>query len=80
MLPKFSVRKPLTVFVAVVLVIVLGVVSYLNMTPSLFPSLELPYIIIVTTYIGASPEEVEATVTRPLEQAMATLDIVKEIT
>ena len=80
MLPKFSVRKPLTVFVAVVLVIVLGVVSYLNMTPSLFPSLELPYIIIVTTYIGASPEEVEATVTRPLEQTMATLDNVKEIT
>ena len=80
MLPKFSVRKPLTVFVAVVLVIVLGVVSYLNMTPSLFPSLELPYIIIITTYIGASPEEVEATVTRPLEQTMATLDDVKEIT
>ncbi len=80
MLPKFSVRKPLTVFVAVVLVIVLGVVSYLNMTPSLFPDLELPYIIIITTYIGASPEEVEATVTRPLEQTMATLDNVEEIT
>ena len=80
MLPKFSVRKPLTVFVAVVLVIVLGIVSYLNMTPSLFPNLEFPYIIIITTYIGASPEEVEATVTRPLEQTMATLDDIKEIT
>ncbi len=80
MLPKFSVRKPLTIFVAVVLVIVLGAVSYLNMTPSLFPDLELPYVIIITTYIGASPEEVESTVTRPLEQTMATLDNVKEIT
>jgi len=76
---KYSVKKPLTVFVAVILVIVLGVVSYLDMTPSLFPSLELPYVIIITTYIGASPEEVETTVTRPLEQAMATLDNVEEV-
>ena len=79
MFTKFSVKKPLTVFVAVILVIVLGVVSYLDMTPSLFPSMELPYVIIVTTYIGASPESVETTVTRPLEQAMATLDNVVEV-
>ena len=69
----------MTVFVAVILVIVLGVVSYLNMTPSLFPNMELPYVIIITTYIGASPEEIETAVTRPLEQTMATLDNVKEI-
>ena len=80
MFSKYSVKKPLTVFVAVILVIVLGVVSYLDMTPSLFPSIELPYVIIITTYIGASPEEVETTVTRPLEQAMATLDNVEEVT
>ena len=79
MFPKFSVKKPMTVFVAVVLVIVLGVVSYLNMTPSLFPNMELPYVIIITTYIGASPEEIESVVTRPLEQTMATLDNVEEI-
>lgn len=79
MFSKFSVKKPLTVLVAVILVIVLGVVSYLDMTPSLFPSMELPYVIIVTTYIGASPEEVETTVTRPLEQSMATLDNVEEV-
>ena len=79
MFSKFSVKKPLTVLVAVILVIVLGVVSYLDMTPSLFPSMELPYVIIITTYIGASPEEVETTVTRPLEQSMATLDNVEEV-
>lgn len=79
MFSKFSVKKPLTVLVAVILVIVLGVVSYLDMTPSLFPSMELPYVIIVTTYIGASPEEVETTVTKPLEQSMATLDNVEEV-
>lgn len=79
MFTKYSVKKPLTVLVAVVLVIVLGVVSYTEMTPSLFPSMEFPYVIIVTTYIGASPEEVETTVTRPLEQAMATLDNVESV-
>ncbi len=79
MFSKFSVKKPLTVLVAVILVLVLGVASYTEMTPSLFPSIELPYVIIVTTYIGASPEEVETTVTRPLEQAMATLDNVEEV-
>ncbi len=79
MFTKYSVKKPLTVLVAVVLVIVLGVVSYTEMTPSLFPSMEFPYVIIVTTYVGASPEEVEATVTKPLEQSMATLDNVVEV-
>ncbi|MBQ1546585.1 MAG: efflux RND transporter permease subunit [Clostridia bacterium] len=79
MFTKYSVKKPLTVLVAVVLVIVLGVVSYTEMTPSLFPSMEFPYVIIVTTYIGASPEQVETTVTRPLEQAMATLDNVVSV-
>lgn len=80
MFSKFSVKKPLTVLVAVILVIVLGVVSYTRMTPSLFPSMELPYVIIITTYPGASPETVETTVTKPLEQTMAMLDNVEEIT
>ncbi len=80
MFTKYSVKRPLTVLVAVVLVIVLGVVSYTEMTPSLFPSMEFPYVIIVTTYIGASPEEVETTVTRPLEQSMSTLDNVVSVT
>ncbi len=79
MFTKYSVKKPLTVLVAVVLVLVLGIVSYTEMTPSLFPSMEFPYVIIVTTYIGASPEEVETTVTKPLEQSMATLDNVVEV-
>ena len=56
MLSRYSVKKPYTVLVAVVLVLVLGVVSFLGMTTDLLPSLELPYIIVVTTYPGASPE------------------------
>ena len=58
-MPKFSVKKPLTVFVAVLAVIILGVVAYLKMTPDLMPNMNFPYVIIVTTDPGASPEAVE---------------------
>ncbi len=76
---KFSVKKPLTVFVAVIAVLVLGVVSYLNMTPDLLPNMDFPYVIIVTTYPGANPEKVEMEITKPLEQSMSTLDHIKEV-
>jgi len=77
---QFSVKKPLTIFVAVIAVIVLGVVSFLNMTPDLLPNMDFPYIMIMTTYPGASPEKVEAEVTKPLEQSMSTLEHIKEVT
>ncbi|SHJ68678.1 efflux RND transporter permease subunit [Hespellia stercorisuis] len=80
MLSKFSVRKPYTVVVAVVLVIILGVVSFMNMTVDLLPSMNLPYAIVMTTYVGASPEEVETAVTKPIEQSMATVSNIKNIT
>ena len=64
---KFSVKKPFTVFVAVIAVLVLGVVSYLRMTPDLLPNMDFPYIMIMTTYPGASPEKVEAELTKPME-------------
>ncbi len=80
MLSKFSVKKPMTVFVAVVLVLVLGVVSFMSMTPDLMPNLDFPYVIMMTTYPGQSPEAVEKTVTKPLESAMATLENIKNVT
>ena len=77
---KFSVKKPLTVFVAVIAVLVLGVVAYLKMTPDLLPNMDFPYVILVTTYPGASPEKVEQELTKPLEQSMATLEHIKSVT
>ena len=79
-MPKFSVKKPLTVFVAVLASVVLGVVASLKMTPDLMPNMDFPYVILVTTDPGASPETVEADITKPLEQSMATLDRIKNVT
>lgn len=79
MLSSQSVKKPYTVVVAVVLVIILGVVSFTHMTTDLLPEMTLPYAVVYTTYGGASPEEVETAVTRPVEQAMATISNIEEI-
>ncbi|MGL4911650.1 MAG: efflux RND transporter permease subunit [Romboutsia sp.] len=72
MIPKFSVKNPYTVAVGVIMVIILGIVSFMNMTTDLLPSVDLPYVMVNTIYPGASPEKVEASVTKPLEQVLAT--------
>lgn len=79
MISKFSVKKAYTVMVGIVLVLILGIVAYTKMTVDLLPAMELPYAIVITTYPGASPETVEAGVTKPVEQAVATIDNVENI-
>ncbi len=79
MLSKFSVKKPYTVVVGVILVLILGFVSFTKMTTDLLPSINLPYAIVLTTYPGASPSEVEETVTKPIEEAMATVSNIENM-
>ena len=79
MFGKFSVKKPYTVLVAVVLVIVLGIVSFTKMTSDLLPNISFPYVLVMTTYPGASPETVEMVVTKPVESSMATVSNIEEI-
>lgn len=79
MISKFSVKKPYTVLVGVVLVVVLGIVSFTKMTTDLLPSISLPYVIVMTTYPGASPETVETVVTKPVESTMATVSNIENI-
>ena len=79
MISKFSVKKPYTVLVGVVLAIVLGVVSFTRMTTDLLPNISLPYVIVMTTYVGASPETVEMVVTKPVESSMATVSNIESI-
>ena len=78
-MPAFSVKKPLTVYVVALAILILGVVAYVKMTPDLMPNMDYPYVIVVTSDPGASPESVEAEITKPLEKALATLDQLKTI-
>ncbi len=79
MISKFSVKKPYTVLVGVILAITLGIVSFTRMTADLLPNISLPYVIVMTTYPGASPETVETAVTQPVEAAMATVSNIESI-
>ena len=79
MISKFSVKKPYTVLVGVVLAIILGVVSFTRMTADLLPNISLPYVLVMTTYPGASPETVEMAVTQPVEASMATVSNIESI-
>lgn len=79
MISKFSVKKPYTVLVGVILAIVLGIVSFTKMTADLLPDISLPYVIVMTTYPGASPETVETVVTQPVEAGMAAVSNIESI-
>ncbi|MCR5418399.1 MAG: efflux RND transporter permease subunit [Lachnospiraceae bacterium] len=76
---KFCVKKPYTVLVGVILVLVLGIVSFTKLSTDLLPTISLPYIVVVTTYPGASPERVEAEVTEPLETELGTVNGVENV-
>lgn len=78
-MPKFSVKKPFTVLVMVIVIIILGVVSLSSMTTDLLPEMNLPYMIVITTYPGASPEKVETAVCEPMERSLGSVSGVKNI-
>ncbi len=79
-MPKFSVKKPFVVLVAVIMVLVLGIVSFTRMTTDFLPNMNLPYMMIITTYPGASPEKVQRDVTEPMESGTGTVNGVKNVT
>ena len=77
---KFSVKKPFTVLVAVIMVLMLGFVSISNMQTNLLPDVNTPYLMVVTVYPGASPERVESEVSDVMENALGTVAGVEKVT
>ena len=76
---KFSVKKPFTILVMVIMIITLGFVAVTRLSTDLLPQMTLPYLMVITTYPGASPEKVESTVGIPMERALGTITGVKEV-
>lgn len=79
-MPKFSVKKPFVVLVAVIMVLVLGIVSFTRMTTDFLPNMNMPYMMVITTYPGASPEKVQRDITEPMESGTGTVNGVKNVT
>lgn len=77
---KFCVKKPFTVFVAVIIALTLSAVCLTKMATDLLPEMDLPYMMVITTYPGASPEKVESNVTVPMERSLGTVTGVKNVT
>ena len=73
MLTKYSVKRPFTIIVGVIIAIVFGAVALYSMTPDLMPSVNAPYSVVMTQQPGATAEEIEKQITEPLEQQLATL-------
>ena len=77
---KFSVKKPFTVLVAVIMVLMLGFVSISNMQTNLLPDVNTPFLMVVTVYPGASPERVESEVSDVMQNALGTVAGVETVT
>ena len=79
-IPKFSVRNPVLVNMITIAVLIFGVMFTRNLNREVFPAIAYGYIVIVTPYPGASPEEIEKTVTTPIEDEIADVDGIDELT
>lgn len=79
-MPEFSVRRPYVVLVAVLALCVLGITGFTRMTTDFLPEMNLPYMVIVTSDPGASPQKVESEITNPVEDGVSTLPGIKNVT
>lgn len=78
-MPKFSVKRPFVILVSVIMVFVLGIVSFTRMTTDFLPNMNMPYMMVITTYPGASPEKVERDISEPMENGVGTVNGVKNV-
>jgi HAE1 family hydrophobic/amphiphilic exporter-1 len=76
---EIAIKRPVTVIMMVFMIIVLGVVSLAGLNLDLFPDITFPMAVVVTNYPGAGPKEIETMITKPMEQAMGTVDNFKKV-
>ncbi len=78
-LPSFSVRRPVTVVMIFAGIVLLGIISWNRLPQELFPSITYPQLTVVTDYPNAAPEEVETLITKPIEEAVGTVQNARRI-
>lgn len=80
MFSKLCIRKPVTTIMITLMVFIAGIVSYFNLDQALMPDVDLPIAVVATTYVGASPEEIENLISKPLEEGLGSISNVDTIT
>jgi HAE1 family hydrophobic/amphiphilic exporter-1 len=78
-LVDFSIRRPVTMAILVVVVAILGFFTYSRLSVDLYPDMEIPVVAVMSSYSGAGPQEVENQVTKPLESAIANVGSIKQV-
>lgn len=76
---RFSVKRPVTIIMVVVIMLMFGMVSLSMMSVDLLPDMDLPIMLVYTTYDGAGAEEVESKVTKVIEQQCASVSGIDSI-
>lgn len=75
-----SVKRPITTILVFVGLMVMGLYSLTRLPVDLYPEMELPFVVVYTTYPGASASDIESNITRPLEDALSSVSNLKEMT
>ncbi len=78
-LAELSLRRPVTAVMFYVSLIVIGIIAAFRLPLEQFPEVNFPFVMVQLPYPGSTPEEVERTITRPAEEALATLSGIKEM-
>ncbi len=78
-LPGFSVKKPVTILMFAAGVILLGIISWSRLSQELFPPITYPQITVITSYENAAPEEIEALITRPIEESVSAVSNIRKV-
>lgn len=79
MLPRFSVKRPVTITMLILIIIVLGIVSFSRLKVDLMPKIEVPVAIVQTVYPNAGPEEIENMISKPIEDVLETVENIDAI-
>ena len=72
-LPKFSVDKPVTITMMVLIIVVFGVISFTRLGLDMLPDIEFPVVSVITSYPGVASKDIEDVLTKPIEDAVATV-------
>ena len=76
---KLSIKRPIFMACIVILVIVIGIISFNKLGVDIFPPIDFPVVTVMTVYPGTSPEEIEKLITKPIEEQVSTIAGIKRL-
>lgn len=76
---SFSIKRPVTIFMAIITILMFGVVSFFKLNVDMLPSFNLPVLMVMTSYPGAGPSEIESIITDPFESILLTTTNIENV-